>query len=199
MDEIPASVLRLAWPVIGNRITKLFQTCLHSGRHPQAFKKAEIIILPKLGPRDRALPKSYRPIALLSCLGKGLERLVARRLSYLCQAHSVLAPDQCSAIAKRSAVDLTTALTCNIESEWERGRVAGMVTVDVQGAFDGVFHNRLVHRLREQGWPIQMIQWTKSFLTDRRGKIRFEGQRTEDFAIQCGLPQGSPASPILFL
>lgn len=199
VDEIPASVLRLAWPVIGSRVTSLFQECVRSGRHPQTFKKAEIIILPKSGPRNRTLPKSYRPIALLSCLGKGLERLIARRVSYLCQTHSVLAPDQCSAIAKRSAVDLTTALTCDIESEWEKGRVAGMVTVDVQGAFDGVLHNRLLHRLREQGWPGNMIQWTKSFLTDRRGQVRFEGQRTDDFAIECGLPQGSPVSPILFL
>ena len=60
------------------------------------------------GKRDRSLPKSYRPIALLSCLGKGLERLLARRLAHSALKLGILARDQCSAVPKRAATDLTT-------------------------------------------------------------------------------------------
>jgi hypothetical protein len=150
-DEIPAAALRLAWPIIGARITLLFRQLIEEGVHPQAFKHAEVVILPKAGKRDRSLPKSYRPIALLSCLGKGLERLLARRINFWALKLKILARDQCSAISKRSAVDLTTALASDIEEAWAKGLVAGMLTVDVKGAFDGVLANRLIQRLREQG------------------------------------------------
>ncbi|POS81998.1 hypothetical protein EPUL_005489, partial [Erysiphe pulchra] len=69
-DEITAEILRLSWQVLGDRITHFFNCCIQFGTHPKVFKTAIIIILPKNGKRDRSQPKSYRPIALLSCLGK---------------------------------------------------------------------------------------------------------------------------------
>jgi hypothetical protein len=114
-DKIPAAALRLAWPIIGARITLLFQRLAEEGVHPQAFKHTEVVILPKAGKRDRSLPKSYRPIVLLLYLGKGLECLLARYINYWALKLKILAYDQCSAISKRSAVDLTTALASDIE------------------------------------------------------------------------------------
>jgi len=97
-----------------------FRRCLQLGQHPSPFKSAQVVIIPKPGDRNRALPKSYRPIALLSCLGKGLERLIARRLVYLALHHNVLARDQCGATSRRAATDLTTALYSDIEDIWAR-------------------------------------------------------------------------------
>lgn len=59
----------------------------------EPLKKARIIIIPKAGNRNRALPASYRPISLLSYLGKGLERLIARRLSFIAMKYKILAQD----------------------------------------------------------------------------------------------------------
>jgi ribonuclease HI len=200
-DEITSRALREAWPILGRRITTLYNRCLQAGAHPAPFKSARIIILPKPGDRDRTLPKSYRPIALLSCLGKGLERLLARRLTYLALHFRILAPDQCGATSRRAATDLTTALYTDIREIWSRSRshVAGMVTVDIKGAFDGVLPGRLLQRLREQGWPPQVLGWAQSFLSGRSARMTLDGETSQAFPIQAGLPQGSPVSPILFL
>lgn len=167
--------------------------------HPETFKQANVIILPKTGKRDRTLPTSYRPIALLSCLGKGLERLLARRISYCALKYDILAHNQCGAISRRSAVDLTTALVCDVKSALASGKIAGIVTVDVKGAFDGVLCNRLLFRLRTQGWPENLIRWVRSFFKDRSAQIQFDQIKSNPFPVLCGLPQGSPVSPILFL
>ncbi|KJZ68078.1 hypothetical protein HIM_12534 [Hirsutella minnesotensis 3608] len=53
--------------------------------------------------------------------------------------------------------------------------------MDIQGAFDTVLRNRLILRLRESA------------------RVRYQGIVTNSTPLQCGLPQGSPASPILFL
>lgn len=199
LDEIPASTLRKAWPILGPRIVTLFQCCYDQGIHPSAFKQANVVILGKSGRRDRTLPRSYRPISLLSCLGKGLERLLARRLSHLSMQMQLLGADQCSAVSKRSAVDLTTALACDIQSAWDEKMVAGIVTLDIKGAFDGIARTRLVNRLKEQGWPEQLLKWTTSFMSNRSASIRLDGQHSQMRELRCGLPQGSPISPILFL
>lgn len=124
-DEINVEILRLSWQTLGDRITNLFNCCIQLGIHPKVFKTANIIIIPKNGKRDRTQPNSYRPIALLPCLGKGLERLISRRISFWALKLKILARDQCSATSRRSAVDLTTALVCDIKKEWEDKRLWG--------------------------------------------------------------------------
>ena len=156
-------------------------------------------MLPKPGKRDRTLPSSYRPISLLSCLGKGLERLIARRISYWALKLKILARDQCSAISRRSAIDLTTALHCDLRKAWEEKKVAGIVTVDVHGAFDCVPRNRLIFRLKTRGWPMNLTEWIRSFLSGRTARVCLDGVYTDPLPIMYGLPQGSPVSPILFL
>ena len=93
IDEIPVAVIKLAWPTIGEQITALYQQCTALGIHPKVFKQVEMIILLNSGPRDRTLPKFYRPIALLSCLGKGLERLIVQRMNYCALQLQILAHD----------------------------------------------------------------------------------------------------------
>lgn len=198
-NEVPVSITRLAWPVLSERIIRLFQACFDKGKQPAVFKEAEVIILPTGGQRNQSLPKSYRPIALLPCLGKGLERLITKRLSYLEVTLHFLTDDQCRAISQCSATDLTTALSCDIQNAWERKMVARAVTMDVKGAFDGVLKGRLIKRLREQGWPDSLTRWTLSFRDERVARIHLDEEVSQTYEILSGLPKGSPVSPILFL
>ena len=53
----------------------------HSGEIPKDWKKSIIIPIPKNG-KDPKNSKSYRPIALTSCIGKLMEHMVQKRLSW---------------------------------------------------------------------------------------------------------------------
>lgn len=81
-DGISVELLATCWENIELHVTQLFRACLRLGYHPNCFKLAEIVFLPKPR-RDSSSVKGWRPIALLSCLGKGLERLLAKRMSHL--------------------------------------------------------------------------------------------------------------------
>ncbi|KAF2625214.1 hypothetical protein BU25DRAFT_301094, partial [Macroventuria anomochaeta] len=52
------------------------------------------IILKKPKKPDYSAPKAYRVIALLNCLGKVVERLVAKRLGALAEVTHLLHPSQ---------------------------------------------------------------------------------------------------------
>ena len=47
--------------------------------------------------------------------------------------------------------------------------------------------------------PALMLRWISSFLRDRTVKVRILGHTSREIAINCGVPQGSPISPLLFL
>ncbi|EFZ02030.2 Reverse transcriptase [Metarhizium robertsii ARSEF 23] len=198
-DNITVKLLQAVWDIIGGHVRRLYQGCLVAGYHPKAFREIEVVMIPKPGRRDLSKPRAWRPISLLSCLGKGLERLLARRIAWASINYGVLHPHQAGALPKRSAVDLVAALVHDIEEALVRGQVATLVTADIQGAFDSALCNRLVLRLRQQGWPDNLSRWAGSFMSSRSARVRYQDITTPTTPLQCGLPQGSPVSPILFL
>lgn len=197
-DGITVHMLRAAWPHIGEHVRQLFECCMRLGYHPEAFRMADVVFIPKPG-KDPSTPKGWRPISLLSCLGKGLERVIARRISWLTVRYRVLNPQQAGALPKRSAVDIVAAFIHDVEMELNAGNCVIVVCTDAEGAFDATQRNRLMLRMREQGWPPNIVRWVGSFMTRRAAAVRFGGIVTAMEPLQCGLPQGSPASPILYL
>ena len=47
--------------------------------------------------------------------------------------------------------------------------------------------------------PALLLRWISSFLRDRTVKVRILGHTSREIAINYGVPQGSPISPLLFL
>ncbi|KAI0996347.1 hypothetical protein K3495_g11832 [Podosphaera aphanis] len=163
-DEISTTIPRHAWPLIEEHVALLFNVCLSLGYHPNCSRHAVLVMLQKPNKSDLSSPRSYRPIALLSVLGKGLERLLARLTAWIAVQEKILASQQFGALPGRSAVDLTTCLTYDVERALNEGRTANMLTLDIKGTFDAVLPGRLVRRMREQGWPEYVAKWVVSFV-----------------------------------
>ncbi|KAI1007062.1 hypothetical protein K3495_g1149 [Podosphaera aphanis] len=175
-DEVPTAILRLVWPLIESHILNLFTGCLSTGHYSMCFRRAILIVLQKSNKVDLSSPRSYRLIALLSVLGKGLERTLAKRISWIAIHEKVLASQHFGAVPYRSAINLVAYLTHDFERALSEGRTASMLTLDIEGAFDAVLPGRLIRRLREQGWPHNLINWIESFTTGRSVQIRLDGE-----------------------
>ncbi|EJP61622.1 reverse transcriptase, RNaseH [Beauveria bassiana ARSEF 2860] len=184
-DGITVHMLQKLWPIVGHLVTDIYNACLQHGYCPRAWRTAEVVMIPKQNKRDLTDPGTWRPISLLSCLGKGMERIIAKRMSHLAIKNKILHPNQAGALPQRSATDIAAALTHDVEQARRRTtkRVATLVTMD----------------LRRQGWPIFLIRWLATFLASRLANVRFEDAIAEALELLCGIPQGSPLSPILYL
>ncbi|KAI0996073.1 hypothetical protein K3495_g12108 [Podosphaera aphanis] len=119
-------------------------------------------------------------------------------MAHLAVIYDVVGHQQFGALPKRSATDLVFCVVHDVEEASSQGWAATFVTLDVQGAFDAVLHNRLVRRMQSQGWPDSILRWTCSFLANRRVQVRYHGGVTTERELTCGVPQGSPISPLLF-
>jgi hypothetical protein len=124
---------------------------------------------------------------------------MATRLGLLAKTYDILHEDQIGGRPKRSAIDAAMALTHDIESNAKNKLITIALFLDVRGAFDNVSATRLFQTMRHLGCPAPVISWCTSFLTDRTTALSFDGQTDSQRPIMTGIPQGSPASPILFL
>jgi len=77
--------------------------------------------------------------------------------------------------------------------------VASLLLLDVSGAFDNVSHKRLLHNLRKRKVDEHTVRWIASFLSDRHTHILVDGFKSQEYAINTGIPQGSPLSPLLYI
>ena len=108
LDEIGNPALKMAKMVLVGPVEHLFRACVRLSYHPNRFKSAKTIVFRKKDKEAYNVPKSWRPIALLSSLGKMLEKLIANRLQDECISHMLLPATQFAAPGKCT----TSALRC---------------------------------------------------------------------------------------
>lgn len=154
-------------------------------------------MVPKPGKADYSLPKCYRPVALLECMGKLLEKVIAKRISHDITALGLIPTTQFGARPFSSTIDAGLCLTHDIETAHPLGGVCGTLLFDIEGFFDNVNHARLTALVRALGFPPEICAWTTSFLRDRSVRIRFNNFTSDSIDLEMGTPQGSPISPIL--
>jgi ribonuclease HI len=177
---------------------QLFNACLMHGLHPPQFKSATIAVIAKPRKADKANPRAYRPIALLECISKLLEKVVATRIAYEVGKYELVPTTQFGGRPKSSVIDACLSLTHDVQAAWKNGLMASALAIDIKGYFDNVHHGRLVHTLRLLGFAPEVSNWLQSFLADRSVIVRVDAHKSQPIPIAgVGIPQGSPISPIL--
>ena len=189
----------MAFQAIPDTFLKVYGPLIDKGYHPKCWRQATGAILAKPGKPDYSIPKAYRIISLLNCLGKVSERILARRLGLMAENGPLLHDSQMGGRRKRSAVDTAMLLTDFVERDKANSRNSSVAFLDVKGAFDHVAKGRLLQTMHSLSLPQSIIDWTRSFLEERLIRLAFDGQIEEFSEVESGVPQGSPISPILFL
>jgi exonuclease III len=199
-DGLTIRVWREVWPVLQQQICQLFSASLRQGRLPQQWKIAKIIPLKKGGKDDYTLPKNYRPISLLTTLGKIMEAVIATRIAYLTEVHRLLPNNHFGTRKQKSTIHAISYLQESIFNAWRGKKTLSLVSFDVKGAYNNVATEPLLQRLRQRRIPEPIVKWVHDFCTDRKACVMVNGftSEVEDLP-QAGLPQGSPLAPILFL
>ena len=92
-------------------------------------------------------------------------------------------------------------VTEKVHTIWggNKHKVASLLSLDINGAFNFVSHIRLLHNLRKRRIPELLIRWIQSFLSNRSTEIRINDFTLPESKVFMGVPQGSPISPVLYL
>jgi len=177
-------------------LTHVFNSCIRLGYFPDLWKCSTIITIPKPS-KDHGLPENYRPISLLSSISKIFEKILLQMLKPIIDPkiknqQFAFRPQHSTTLQLVKLVDQQCLNNNN------RQKTAA-IFLDVEKAFDRVWHDGLLHKLLLMGTPIQLLKIIKSFLTDRTFKFRTDNYLSSSRPIRAGVPQGSSLSPLLYL
>lgn len=81
----------------------------------------------------------------------------------------------------------------------KKGKETLAIFLDIQKAFDKVWHNGLRYRLHELGLPARILRWLSNFLSNRQLRAKVNHCLSNPFTADAGVPQGSVLSPLLYI
>jgi hypothetical protein len=114
-DRLNFKAIRLLWTWDKERVLNLIQVCIKLGYQPKGWKLAKGIILRKLNKPSYTIPKAYRVISVLNCLGKVIEKTIATWLSSWCEDNNILHNGQFGSRRGRSTIDTLVTLVSTVE------------------------------------------------------------------------------------
>ena len=190
-------LVKRAWPVIDEVLTSVYNACVALGYHPGRWKEATVVVILKPDKPDYSVAKAHRPISLLETLSKLLEKAVAKRFQHDIVEHKLVPSSQFGGQMHSSCLDAALTLIHDIQAAHTAGMKTAMLLFDVKGFFDYINHARMTAILTQLGFNRKIVEWTQSFLRERKVRLKFNCITAEERTQPVGVPQGSPLSPVL--
>lgn len=197
LDDVSNVLIKNLPPKAVQLLVIIFNSCLKVNYFPKHFKKAKVIAILKPN-KPKYDPSSYRPISLLSNLGKLLEKIIQKRLCDFTENTSIIASEQFGFKKQHSAVHQVSRITNIVKGNKVRKLSTGMIVLDIEKAFDTVWHNGLIYKLLKANIPKYLCKLIANFLADRTFVVAVNDTISSPKPVLTGLPQGSILSPILY-
>ena len=175
----------------------IFNSIWDTGILPASWKEATVIPIPKPN-KDTSDPKSYRPIALTSCLCKTLERMVNSRLIWVLETKNLISKYQCGFRENHSTQDDLVRFETFVREAFARKKQVLAVFFDLEKAYDTTWKHGILSDLYNHEFRGKLPIFIQNFLSDRHFKVKSGSQYSDSYCQENGVPQGSILSPILF-
>lgn len=178
-------------------LTCIYNSCLSTSYFPKAWKHAKVIAIPKAG-KDKKNIQNYRPISLLSSASKIFEALIADRINDFIFDKDIIPNVQFGFRKQHSPDHQLFRLFKEINFNLRNKKSTGLLSFDIEKAFDSVWHEGLIHKLDKFNIPIHITKLIHSFLNERTFSVSSGQFSSNALHAPFGLPQGSSLSPLLY-
>ena len=180
-----------------HHLAKLFTSSIQLGCIPTSWKVAFLCMLLK---PDKLpfLTTSYRPISLISSIVKLFERVIEQRLRSHLEQIGFINKHQSGFRRAKSTDDHLFRISQSIMESFNRGEHVAASFLDVEKAFDNVWHNGLRYKIFQLDLPTKMTCWLSDFLVGRVIQVNVNGFLSNQINPKAGGPQGSDLSPLFF-
>ena len=177
-------------------LTLLFNRSLSENMFPSFWKIAHVIPLFKKD--DPSLVSNYRPVSLLSCVSKIMERIIFKHVYNYFYSNGLFYRYQAGFLPGHSTVYQLLETYHNIVQSIDEGKSCCMIFCDLSKAFDRVWHNGLIFKLQTYGIFGNLLQWFNSYLSHRSQKDMYKDRLSSKCDKSAGLHQGFVLGPLLF-
>ena len=164
-DGIHPRMLRHTGTCFKIACLELFNLCLHAGTY--IWNLGKVIFLQKPHKEDNNIANSYRPNTLTSNVGKLFERIIERRLRNDLEAKGLIDDSQEGFRKRRGTGRCIYKLIDNVQNNIERKKVAAAPFIDLEKAFNTIWIDGLMYKLREAGINSYILNIIDYYLRNR--------------------------------
>ncbi|GAB1867707.1 hypothetical protein CAJAP_08786 [Camponotus japonicus] len=173
-------------------ISSIFNSIFNSGIAPPEWSDYQIIFIDK---KDK---ERVRPIALSSCFGKLMERIIAERFNWWAEHNDKFNQKQNGFRRGRSCAESLIELTTFLKTGFFNIKNTMAVFLDISSAFDNVLYRVLINKLINEKCPSRITQFVEQWMYCRRVRFIVDSECIVSKLTYKGLPQGAVLSPILY-
>ena len=198
-DEVSYRMIKQLPQGFKEKLCQIYSDSIRLGHFPTAWKSAIIKMIPK-PQKDAKFAKKFRPISLLSCVGKVLERILAHRIAGHLEAEKLLSNTQSGFRKHRMTAEQLLRLSEESHVAFKNKKQIAALFLDAEAAFDRCWHNGIKYKLKKNfNLPDRITRLISSFLTGRSLRVNYEGCTSHIVHLLAGTPQGSPLSPLIYI
>ena len=196
-DVISIRMLKICGNSIYKPFQLIFRSCIENGKFPYEWKKADVVSVHKKG--NKQAMENYRPVYLLPICGKIFERLIYNSLFEFFIANELISSNQSGFKPGDSCINQLLSITHEIYKSFDDGYEVRGVFLDISKAFDKVWHNGLICKLKQNGVSGNLLNLIIDFLDARKQRVVLNGQYSSWESVKAGVPQRSILGPLFFL